>query len=93
MLEGHSAVKEPRQLPPVQRRGVWMVWGVSLQAIGVGLPVTAALRHANKDGVLGSVTRYTVRLVWHEMLRSRADIAGPCRFILLLRRDRSRLAS
>lgn len=32
------------------------------------------LAAANKDGVLGSITHYTVRLVWHEMLRSRADI-------------------
>ena len=68
-------VKEPGQLPPVQRRAVWIVWGLALQAIGVGLPVTAALRRANKDGILGSATRYSVRLVWHQMLQSRADIA------------------
>jgi hypothetical protein len=37
--------------------------------------VTVALRRANKDGVLGSFTHYTVRLVWHEMLRSHADVA------------------
>jgi hypothetical protein len=74
-MEGQMVVKEPQQLPPVQRRAVWIAWGVALQAVGVGLPVTAALRRANKDGVLGSLTRYTVRLVWHEMLRSRADIA------------------
>lgn len=75
MLEGQIVVKEPQQLPPVQRRATWIAWGFALQVIGVGMPVTAALRRANEDGVLGSVTHYTVRLVWHEMLRSRADIA------------------
>jgi hypothetical protein len=48
---------------------------LALQTIGVGIPVTAALRRADQDGVLGSITHYTVRLVWHEMLRSRADVA------------------
>lgn len=38
-------------------------------------PITVAWRRANKDGVLGSVTHSTVRLVWHEMLRRRADVA------------------
>jgi len=68
-------IKGQRQLPPVQRRGAWIAWGLALQVIGVGMPLTAALRRADHDGVLGSVSRYTVRLVWHEMLRSRADVA------------------
>jgi hypothetical protein len=33
------------------------------------------LSRANKDGVGGTLTHYIVRLVWHEMLRSRADVA------------------
>lgn len=63
------------ELRPVERRAVWVVWGFALQAVGVGLPVTVALRLANEDGVLGSITHYTARLVWHEMLRSSADLA------------------
>jgi hypothetical protein len=51
-----------------------VAWGLALQTIGVGIPVTIGLRRANRDGVLGSVTHYTVRLVWHEMLRSHADV-------------------
>jgi hypothetical protein len=46
-----------------------------LQVIGVGIPVTAALRRAHESGVVGAVTHYTIRLVWHEMLRSGADVA------------------
>jgi hypothetical protein len=54
--------------------GTWVAWGLALQTIGVGIPVTIALRRANRDGVLGRVTHYTVRLVWHEMLRADADV-------------------
>jgi hypothetical protein len=64
-----------RELRPVERGASWIAWGLALQAIGVGIPVTVALRRANRDGVLGSITHYTVRLVWHELLRSRADVA------------------
>ncbi len=64
-----------RGLRPVERRASWIAWGLALQAIGVGIPVTVALRRANQDGVLGSITHYTVRLVWHELLRSRAEVA------------------
>jgi hypothetical protein len=64
-----------RELPPVQSPGRWIVWGVTLQVIGVGIPVVAAVRRAHEDGVVAGVTHYTVRLVWHEMLRSGADVA------------------
>jgi hypothetical protein len=65
-----------------------LAWGLALQAVGVGIPMTVALRLATKDGVLGSFTHYTVRLAWHEMLRSRADVAllPGCR---LIRRGRA----
>lgn len=75
MIEGAKASPGRRELRPVEHRGVWIAWGLALQAIGVGIPVTIALRHANKDGLLGSITHYTVRFVWHEMLRSHADVA------------------
>ena len=64
----------PRQLEPVRRRGTWVAWGLALQTIGLGIPLTVALSHANRDGVIGSATHYTVRLLWHEMLRSHADV-------------------
>ncbi len=64
-----------RELPPVHSRGRWIAWGVALQVIGVGIPVVAAVQRAHEDGVVGGITHYTVRLVWHEMLRSGADVA------------------
>lgn len=64
-----------RELRPVEHRAIWITWGLALQAVGVGVPVTVALLRANQDGLLGSITHYTVRLVGHELLRSRADVA------------------
>ena len=63
------------ELRPVENRARWLAWGLALQAVGAGIPITAVLSRANRDGVGGALTHYTVRLVWHEMLRSRADIA------------------
>lgn len=64
-----------RELRPVRSRGAWIAWGLALQVVGVGIPVTVALFRASRDGPLGTITHYTVRLVWHELLRSRADVA------------------
>jgi hypothetical protein len=75
MAERMGATGAARQLRPVRRRRVWIAWGLALQAIGVGIPVTVALQRASQDGPLASVTHYTVRSVWHELLRSRADVA------------------
>jgi hypothetical protein len=64
-----------RELRPVNARGRWVAWGLALQMIGVGIPVVTALHRAHESGVGGAVTHYTIRLVWHEMLRSGADVA------------------
>lgn len=72
MVEGAGG---KRELGPVGRRSVWVAWGLTLEVIGAGIPVTVALVRANREGLLGSITRYTVRLIEHELLRSRADVA------------------
>jgi hypothetical protein len=72
MIEGASREGELR---PVGRRSVWVAWGLALEVIGAGIPVTVALVRAHREGLLGSVTHYTVRLIEHELLRSRADVA------------------
>jgi hypothetical protein len=64
-----------RELGPVGRRSVWVAWGLTLEVIGAGIPVTVAVLRAKREGLLGSVTHYTVRLIEHEMLRSHADVA------------------
>src|SRR5579875_2079403 len=72
MIEGAG---RERELRPVERRSVWITWGLALEVIGVGIPVTVALVRAHREGLLGSVTHYTVRLIEHELLSSRADVA------------------
>ena len=69
------AAPNRRELSPVQARGRWVAWGIALQATGVGIPVAAAVHRAHETGVGGALTHYTIRLVWHEMLRSGADVA------------------
>jgi hypothetical protein len=69
------AAPRRHQLQPVHARGRWIGWGLALQVVGVGIPVVTALRRAHEAGVGGALTHYTVRLVWHEMLRSGADVA------------------
>jgi hypothetical protein len=67
--------RERRELRPVQARGRWIAWGLALQAIGVAVPVAEGIRRAHESGLGGAITHYTLRLVWHEMLRSGADVA------------------
>ena len=75
MIDGAKAPPDRGELKPVENRAAWITWGLAFQAIGVGIPVTVALGRANRDGALASITHYTIRLVWHEMLRSHADVA------------------
>lgn len=69
-----AAPRHP-DLRPVRALGRWVAWGLALQVTGVGIPVVAALHRAHEASLGGAVTHYTFRLVWHEMLRSRADVA------------------
>lgn len=69
------AAPNRRELAPVHARGRWVAWGLALQVIGMGIPVATAVHRAHESGVGGALTHYTIRLVWHEMLRSGADVA------------------
>jgi hypothetical protein len=62
-------------LSPVGHRARWIAWGISLQVVGVGIPVVVVLGRASKEGVAGQISRYTVRLAWHEVLQSGPDLA------------------
>ncbi len=64
-----------RELGPVHAPWRWAAWGLAMQVIGVAIPVVTAVRRAHEAGVGAALTHYTIRLVWHEMLRSGADVA------------------
>jgi hypothetical protein len=70
-----GVARKGRELSPVRAKGRWIAWGLALQVIGVGIPASVAIRRAHESGLGRAVTHYTVRLVWHEMLRSGADVA------------------
>jgi hypothetical protein len=63
------------ELAPVAHRVRWIAWGLVLQVAGAGIPAFVVLERGKKDSVLGQISRYTVRLAWHEALRSPADVA------------------
>jgi hypothetical protein len=63
------------ELAPVAHRARWIAWGLLVQVLGAGLPAVVVLERAKKDSVIGQITRYTVRLAWHEALRSPSDVA------------------
>ena len=58
----------------MRNRWLWIAGGLGLQLGGVGVLVAVVLERAKKDNLLGHITGYTVRLVWHEVLRSHPDI-------------------
>jgi hypothetical protein len=74
MIEGMNLFEDRGDLAPVKRRMHWIVWGLVLQIVGVAIPVVVVVQRAKKDNVVGQVTRYTVRLAWHEVLRSGSDL-------------------
>jgi uncharacterized membrane protein len=74
-MDRQDSIETQRDLRPAANRGTWVAWGLALQAIGVGIPVTAALRQANQDGLLGNITHYSIRLLWRELSSSDADVA------------------
>ena len=75
MTEGAHPSELRGELRPVPRRGLWVAWGLALQIIAVAIPAVTALNRVNHDNAIGAVTHYTFRLILHEMLRRRADVA------------------
>ncbi len=68
------SLEDSAELAPVEHRARWIAWGFALQVLGVGAPAAVVLERAKHDSALGQVTRYTIRLAWHEALRSASDV-------------------
>lgn len=62
------------QLEPVSHRWRWFWWGVALQVLGVAIPIALAVQRARHDGFGGTLTRATVRLIWHQMAQHPGDV-------------------
>ncbi len=62
------------QLEPVSHRWRWFWWGIALQVVGVAIPIALAVQRARHDGFGGTLTRATVRLIWHQMAQHPGDV-------------------
>jgi hypothetical protein len=58
----------PGELAPVMHRRRWVGGGLTLQAIGVAIPLAVGYDRGAREGLGGHVTLATVRLVWHQMI-------------------------
>lgn len=62
-------------LKPVENRFPWIAGGLLLEVIGAAVPAIYMFTKAKHESLGGSITRATIRLVWHESLHSPAGIA------------------
>ncbi|MHB8691651.1 MAG: hypothetical protein ACYDHH_10430 [Solirubrobacteraceae bacterium] len=62
-------------LKPVKNRFPWIAGGLLLEVVGAAVPAIYMFTKAKHESLGGSITRATIRLVWHESLHSRTGIA------------------
>lgn len=68
LVDGH------RILGPLRSRWPWVVWGLIVQALGVG-SVAVVMWHNVRDQSLGGhITAEMVRFAWHSELHNRAGL-------------------
>jgi hypothetical protein len=63
------------RLKPVENRFAWITGGLLLEVIGAVVPAIYMFTKAKHESLGGSITRATIRLVWHQSLHSGAGIA------------------
>ncbi len=63
-----------RLLSPVRAPWHWVLAGVLVQAVGVGVPVVYLVGKARREGIGGHITAATVRLVWHGPAHTKAGL-------------------
>jgi hypothetical protein len=71
---GTEPVEGQRILEPLRSRWPWVVWGLIVQALGVG-SVAVVMWHNVRDQSLGGhITAEMVRFAWHSELHSHAGL-------------------
>lgn len=71
---GTELVKHHRILAPLRSRWPWVVWGLIVQALGVG-SVAVVMWHNIRDQSLGGhISAEMVRFAWHSELHNRAGL-------------------
>ena len=64
-----------RRLRPVENRFPWITGGLVLEVIGAAVPAIYMFTKAKHESVGGSITRATIKLVWHQSLHSHTGLA------------------
>jgi hypothetical protein len=72
-----------KELAPVANRPVWVMGGLTLQALGTAIPLFIGYERGVHEGVGANVTFATVRLIWHQMIHDPHDLPGIVLGVLL----------
>src|SRR5215469_18520703 len=63
-------------LAAVHSRRPWILGGLALQFAGAALPAVVMWRMGRAEELAGEITKYTVRLAWHDALHTPLGIAS-----------------
>lgn len=63
-----------RILAPLQSRWPWVVWGLTVQTLGVGSVAVVMWRNIRNQGLGSHVTAEMVRFAWHSELHTRTGL-------------------
>jgi hypothetical protein len=61
-------------LAPLGSRWPWVVWGLTVQALGVGSVAAVMWRNIRNQSLGGHITAEMVRFAWHSELHNRAGL-------------------
>jgi hypothetical protein len=71
---GTELVNGHRLLAPLRSRWPWVVWGLIVQALGVGSVAVVMWRNIRDQSLGGHITAEMIRFAWHSELRNRAGL-------------------
>ena len=71
---GTELVSGHRILAPLRSRWPWVVWGLIVQALGVGSVAVVMWRNIRDQSLGGHITAEMVRFAWHSELHNRAGL-------------------
>jgi hypothetical protein len=71
---GAGLVKGYRVLAPLRTRWPWVVWGLVVQALGLGSVAVVLWRNIRNQSLGGHITAEMVRFAWHSEIHSRSGL-------------------
>jgi hypothetical protein len=71
---GTELAKGYRILTPLRSRWPWVVWGLIVQALGVGSVAVIMWHNIRNQSLGGHITAEMVRFAWHSQLHNRTGL-------------------